>query len=79
MRSEQEKDVKSGKNEKNNESETIEIKNEEAAYDKGHRSRNVSFSIITERENDIEDEYRSASTTGTTINPYIIRTPTYSV
>ena len=79
MRSKQEKDVKSGKNEKNNESETIETKNEEAAYDKGHRSRNVSFSIITERENDIEDEYRSASTTGTTINPYIIRTPTYSV
>ena len=79
MRSKEGKDVNSGKNEKNVESETIEIKNEAAVYDKGHRSRNVSFSIITERENDIDDEYRSASTTGTTINPYIIRTPTYSV
>ena len=42
-------------------------------------SRKVSFSVITEKENEVEEEYRSASTTGTTINPYIIRTPTYSV
>lgn len=59
--------------------EIIEIKNEEIVYIKGHQSRNISFSIITEKENDIEEEYRSASTTGTSINPYIIRTPTYSV
>ena len=43
-------------------------------------ARNISFSVITEKENEIEDEFRSASTTGTTvINPYIIKTPTYSV
>ena len=77
--SQQEKHVKNEKNEIKEENEKIEIKNEEIVYNKVHHSRNISFSIITEKENDIDDEYRSASTTGTTINPYIIRTPTYSV
>lgn len=42
-------------------------------------SKNIIFSVITEKEADIEDEFRSASTTGTVVNPYIIKTPTYSV
>ena len=39
-----------------------------------------SFSILTDINRDeIEDDFRSTSTTGTVINPYIIKTPTYSV
>jgi hypothetical protein len=39
-----------------------------------------SFSILTDTNRDeIEDDFRSTSTTGTVINPYIIKTPTYSV
>lgn len=40
----------------------------------------VSFAVITEiGKEEIEGEFRSASTTGTVINPYIIKTATYSV
>ena len=39
-----------------------------------------SFTILTDINRDeIEDDFRSTSTTGTVINPYIIKTPTYSV
>jgi hypothetical protein len=40
----------------------------------------VSFSVVTEiGKEEVDEEFRSASTTGTVVNPYIIKTATYSV
>jgi hypothetical protein len=40
----------------------------------------VTFSVITEiGKEEVEEGFRSASTTGTVVNPYIIKTATYSV
>lgn len=67
------------KTEIRDEKRTIDVHDDDDEEDHFVPSK-VSFSVITEiGKEEVEDEFRSASTTGTVVNQYIIKTATYSV
>ena len=74
------KTIKNNTDENENGKQEIKMENKTETF---IPSKKLSFSIITEKECEdgveMEEGHLSASTNGTSVNPYIIRTPTYSV